>query len=136
MNRFTVPALVLLGWVGLAPGVIVSLQAREDSDAQLEVSWLVWAGYYVAVVVGAALWRIRDREVEGSVQRRAVSLAVLLGVTLPVLVYLVVVGVTDDARADGFLAGSAVAVVLFTVTAWALAMLGTVVGRLLTRPRA
>ncbi len=133
MRRW-VAALVVLGWVGLVPGVLISLAAREDSDARLELSWLVWAGYYVAVVVGIALWRlVGDREVDGSAQRKAASIAVLLGVSVPVVAYVAVVAVTTDPRPDGLVSGGAIALVVFTITAWALAMLGTFVGRLLTR---
>jgi hypothetical protein len=131
MRRW-VPLLVVLGWVGMAPGVLVSLQARADSDAQLEMSWLVWVGYLVAMVVGTAWWRVRDREVTGSRQRGAVAGAVLLGVSVPVAVYVVGVLVVADPRPDGIVGGGVVAVVVFTVTALVLALLGTVVGRLMT----
>jgi hypothetical protein len=130
MRRW-VPLLVVIGWVGMAPGVVVSLQAREDSDAQLEMSWLVWVGYLVAMVTGTAWWRLRDREVSGGRQRGAVAAAVLLGVSVPVAVYVVGVFVAADPRPDGIVVGGVVAVVVFTITALVLALLGTVVGRLL-----
>ena len=131
MRRW-VPLLVVLGWIGMAPGVVVSLRARDDSDAQLEMSWLVWVGYLVAMVVGTAWWRLRDRDVTGGRQRGAVAGAVLLGVSVPVAVYVVGVFVAEDPRPDGVLVGGVVAVVVFTITALVLALLGTVVGRLLT----
>ena len=97
MRRW-VPVLVVVGWLGMAPGVVVSLRAREDSDAQLEMSWLVWVGYLVAMAVGAAWWRLRDREVAGGRQRGAAALAVLVGVSVPVAVYVVGVFVSADPR--------------------------------------
>ena len=131
MRRW-VPLLVVLGWVGMAPGVLVSLRAREDSDAQLEMSWLVWVGYLVAMVVGTAWWRLRERDVPAGRQRGAVAGAVLLGVSVPVAVYVVGVLVAADPRPDGTVGGGVVAVVVFTITALVLALLGSVVGRLLT----
>lgn len=131
MRRW-VPLLVVLGWVGMAPGVLVSLRAREDSDAQLEMSWLVWVGYLVAMVVGTAWWRLRERDVPAGRQRGAVAGAVLLGVSVPVAVYVVGVLVAADPQPDGTVGGGVVAVVVFTITALVLALLGSVVGRLLT----
>ena len=133
MRRW-VPVLVLvvLGWIGMAPGVVVSLRAREDSDAQLQMSWLVWVGYLVAMVVGTAWWRLRDGGVSGGRQRGAAAGAVVLGVSVPVAVYVVGVFVAADPRPDGVLGGGVVAVVVFTITGLVLALLGTVVGRLLT----
>jgi hypothetical protein len=131
MRRW-VPVLAVLGWIGMAPGVVVSLRAREDSDAQLEMSWLVWVGYLVAMVVGTAWWRLRDREVSGGRQRGAVAGAVLLGVSVPVAIYVVGIFVAADPRPDNVVVGGLVAVVVFTITGLVLALLGTVVGRLLT----
>jgi hypothetical protein len=131
MRRW-VPLLVLLGWVGMAPGLVVSLRAHEDSDTRLEMSWLVWVGYLVAMAVGSAWWRRRDREVDGGRQRAAVAVAVLLGVSVPVTVYVVGLFVSADPRPDNIVAGGIVAVVVFTLTGLVVALLGSVVGRLLT----
>jgi hypothetical protein len=131
MRRW-VPVLVVVGWLGMAPGVVVSLRAREDSDAQLEMSWLVWVGYLVAMAVGAAWWRLRDREVAGGRQRGAAALAVLVGVSVPVAAYVVGVFVSADPRPANVVGAGIVAVVVFTITGLVIALLGTVVGRLLT----
>src|SRR6476620_1120670 len=131
MRRW-VPLLVVLGWIGMAPGLVVSLRAHDDSDAQLAMSWLVWVGYLVTMVVGTAWWRLQDRDVTGGRQRGAVAGAVLLGVSVPVAVYVVGVFVSADPRPDNIVVGGVVAVVVFTLTALVIALLGTVVGRLLT----
>ena len=131
MSRW-VPVLVVIGWLGMAPGLVVSLRAREDSDAQLEMSWLVWVGYLVTMAIGTAVWRLREREVAGGRQRGAAALAVLVGVSVPVAVYVAGVFVSADPRPANVVGAGIVAVVVFTLTGLVLAMLGTVAGRLLT----
>ena len=132
MTRW-VPVLVVLGWLGAAPGVVLSVAALEANDGRLVMSWLVWIGYLVAMTIGVALWRIQDRSVSGGRQRGAVALAVLLGVSVPVLVYIAGIFVLADPRPDNVVAGGIVAVVVFNVTAMVVALLGSLAGRLITR---